>query len=196
MTFLSNPKGYTPLEFDFFVNSLKWTSWKPKFITLHNTGEPSLKQWMQGNHGKPVDDAYELQRMRNLIHYYKDQMKWHSGPHLIISPRKIWTLCDLTQDGVSVRCWNKVTLALEMVGDYSHEAFDSGDGAKVRDLTVSALASLHKVLKLTPLPYLTGSFGLHPHTDCVQDRKTCPGKLVSMVDMRSRVAAAMGNTIK
>ena len=187
MTFLATPLGFAPAEFKAYVAGLKWQSWKPRFITLHNTAEPNLAQWAHGNIGKP----YELQRVKNLNHYYEVTEHWHSGPHLFISPSLIWVACDLLADGVSVSCWNHQTIGVEMVGDYASESFTTGDGAKVRDNTVAALAILHKALGLTPAPYVTGVKGLHPHRDCIADHHDCPGKNVDLADMRARVAATL-----
>ena len=180
MTFMQKPLALTPAAFKTYVAGLKWLQWKPKFCTLHNTAEPTLAQWAHGN-----GESYELQRVDNLNHYYKG-LGWHSGPHLFISPTYILVACDLTQDGVSVSCWNN-----ETIGDYSTESFVSGDGAKVRDNTVAALAILHKALDMSPSPYVTGIKGLHPHRDCVRDHHDCPGKNVDLADMRVRVGAAM-----
>ncbi len=132
MTFLDNPSGLSPAAFKSYVATCRWPVWKPKFIVLHNTAEPNLKQWAYGNDGKD----HEYQRILNLNRYYKS-LGWHSGPHLFISPNLIWVACDLAADGVHASCYNADSLGVEMVGDYSDEAFDSGDGAKVRDLTVA-----------------------------------------------------------
>ncbi len=153
MTFLANPVGLTPPEFKDYVAKLRWTKWKPRFITLHNTAEPNLKQWAHGS-----GQLYEHQRVVNLNHYYKVSEGWHSGPHLFISPRLIWVACDLTAMA-SRSAWNSETLGVEMVGDYSEELFDSGDGLKVQDNTVAALAILHKALGLAA-PYEIGVRGL------------------------------------
>ena len=187
MTFLSSPKGYTKQEFESFVHSLKWYTWRPKFITLHNCSEPSIKTWNEGyaKHGGSMDD-YELWRIHNLNSFYKAK-GWHSGPHLFVSPNKIWNACDLTRDGVSVSCWNHLTIGVEMVGEFATEDFNSGDGAKVRDLTIFALAVLHKALNITPLPYMVSTRGLHPHKACVRDHHDCPGKNVDMDWVRKAV---------
>jgi hypothetical protein len=178
MTFLTNPQGYTPAEFKSFVDTLKWTGWRPKFIVLHNTAEPNLKQWQHDNSGQP----YEDRRIVNLNHYYKDEEGWHSGPHLFISPNLIWEACDLRADGVHASCYNSESLGVEMVGDYSDEAFDSGDGAKVRDLTVAALAILHHALGIDPAT-------LHFHKECLKDHHDCPGRNVDKADIIARVKA-------
>jgi hypothetical protein len=180
MTFLTNPLGFTPAEFKIYVAKLQWRGWKPKFIVLHNTAEPNLAQWQHDNTGQP----YEHRRIVNLNHYYKDEEGWHSGPHLFISPNLIWEACDLTADGVHASCYNSESLGVEMVGDYATEAFDSGDGAKVRDLTVAALAILHDALGIDPDT-------LHFHKECLKDHHDCPGKNVDKADMIARIKAAM-----
>ena len=50
MTFLAEPKAYAPAEFATFVDALAWREWRPSFITLHNTGVPSLATWMDPGH--------------------------------------------------------------------------------------------------------------------------------------------------
>lgn len=180
--FLDNPVGYDPDRFKAFIATMKWRGWRPKFIVLHNTAEPNLRQWENGPN--------EHQRIVNLNHYYKT-LGWHSGPHLFISPTLIWNACDLEQDGVSVSCWNHLALGIEMVGDYETESFISGNGAKVRDLTVVALAILHKALGIDPGHYVQGVSGLHFHKECVRDHHDCPGKNVDKVDLISRVLAEM-----
>ena len=146
---------------------------------LHNTAEPNLKQWAHGS-----GDVYEHQRIVNLNSYYKNSEGWHSGPHLFISPAKIWVACDLMADGVHASCYNRQSLGVEMVGDYSEEDFSTGDGAKVRDLTVAALAILHKALGIDPAT-------LHFHKECLADHHDCPGKNVDKADMIARIKVAM-----
>ena len=177
MSFLTNPKGYGAAEFAAYAKTLRWSAWRPSFITLHNTAEPNLRQWANGGSGA----AYEHQRILNLNNYYKG-MGWHSGPHLFISPSTIWVACDLASDGVSVSCWNHQTIGVEMVGDYGTEDFHSGDGAKVRDLTVAALAALHSALGIKPDT-------LHFHKECIRDHHDCPGRNVDKADMIHRIAS-------
>lgn len=186
MTFLADPLGFTPADFAAYVDKLVWKDWKPSFVTLHNTAEPNLAQWNHFGLG-PVAGA---QRIRNLNSYYKG-LGWHSGPQNFIGPDLIWQACDPTHDGVSVSCWNRITYAIEMVGDYSSEDFNSGDGAKVRDLTVFALAVLHKKLGLRPDNYVMGKSGLHFHKECIHDHHLCPGKNVDKADIVQRILAEM-----
>jgi hypothetical protein len=71
-----------------------------------------------------------------------------------------------------------------MVGDYSREAFDSGDGAKVRDNAVVAVAALYRALQLDPA-------GLKFHRECLRDRHSCPGRNVDKADFIARVKKAL-----
>ncbi len=50
MSFLAEPKSYTPDEFAIFVDKLEWNGWQPKFVTLHNTGIPTLAEWLNSGH--------------------------------------------------------------------------------------------------------------------------------------------------
>lgn len=50
MTFLAEPRSYMPAEFAGFVETLAWQDWRPRFVTLHNTGVPSLATWLGSSH--------------------------------------------------------------------------------------------------------------------------------------------------
>jgi hypothetical protein len=178
MTFLANPLGFTPGEFKTYVESLHWTGWKPNFLVLHNTAEPNLAQWVHSGLGQTAG----AQRVLNLNHYYKSDEGWHSGPHLFVAPDLIWVACDLTADGVHASCYNSESIGVEMAGDYATEAFDSGDGAKVRDNAVAALAILHKAIGISPDT-------LRFHKECIRDHHDCPGRNVDKADVIARVKA-------
>ena len=181
MTYLAHPTHYAPDEFRTLVRGLKFDKgWKPEFPTLHNTGVPSLKQWL-------AMGAIPQERWgANLNAYYKG-MGWHAGPHLVVCPSYIWSLCDLEHDGVSVSCWNSVTLGIEMVGNYEVDGdeFDTGPGASVRDNAVFVLASLCE------------KFGwriadvLRFHRECPRDHHACPGSLVSKPAIVQRIEAQL-----
>src|SRR5271165_397450 len=137
MTYLVHPAHYAPVEFRALVAGLKFDKgWKPEFPTLHNTGVPSLAQWLE------MGAIPQLRWGTNLNAYYEG-LGWHAGPHLVVCPDYIWNLCDLEHDGVSVSCWNHVTLGIEMVGNYEvgGDDFSSGLGAKVRDNAAFVLAT-------------------------------------------------------
>lgn len=177
MTFLATPLSFTPDEFAPYVSTLRWKAWTPKFTVLHNTAEPNLAQWVHFGLGKVAG----LQRVKNLNHYYAG-MGWHSGPHIFVAPDLIWVACDLTADGVHASCYNRVSIGIEMVGDYSTESFNSGDGAKVRDNAVATLAILHRALKIDPA-------SIRFHKECIADHHNCPGSNVVKGFVIERVKA-------
>ena len=188
-TFLSPPIHYTIPEFRTMLAALKLGSWRPKFPTLHNTGSPSLAQWLA--YGPTPQERWGA----SLDNYYKG-LGWHAGPHLVVCPDYVWVLCDLTLPGVSVSCWNAITFGIEMVGDYdvgAQDQFSTGEGAKVRDNAAAVLAALDEKFGWGDLGnFALGAHGLHFHHECVQDRHACPGGQVTKPDMLARVAALRG----
>ena len=167
--------AFEPDAFETYCHSLVWDAWRPSFITLHNTASPSLAQRPNG---------FTEQHILNLEAFYRDKQKWSAGPHLFIDDHNIWVFTRLNVSGVHSPSFNKLAIGIEMLGNYASESFDSGRGAKVRDNTVSAIASLTAVLGLDP-----NSMKLHkedPETD-----HDCPGKKVSKADVIERVKALM-----
>ena len=181
MAYLAHPTHYSPAEFRTLLAGLKFArGWKPAFPTLHNTGVPSLKQWLAM--GATPQERWGA----NLNAYYKG-LGWHAGPHLVVCPDYVWVLSDLEQDGVSVSCWNHQTLGIEMVGNFETggDDFASGYGAKVRDGAVFVLAALcEKFGRDIAEP-------LHFHRECVKDHHACPGSRVSKPEIVQRVHALL-----
>ena len=187
MTYLTNPTHYSRDEFRTLVDSMTFDQgWTPKFPTLHNTGVPSLAQWER--FGATPQERWGA----NLNSYYK-KLGWHSGVHLVCCPDYIWYLCDLRQDGVSVSCWNHVTIGIECVGNYEVGGDDwtTGDGAKVRDNASWTLAVLCRKFGWKPEAFVEGQSGLHFHRECPADGHPCPGSKVLKSDMIARVNAQM-----
>ena len=102
--------SFSPADFDRYCHSLTWNAWRPSFIVLHNTGSPTLAQRPEGFTKVHID---------NLVGYYRDTQKWSAGPHLFIDDKQIWVFTPLTMSGVHSPSWNKVSLGIEMLGDYS-----------------------------------------------------------------------------
>lgn len=180
-----DPTIYTRDQYQQHIESLPHLPWV-KFIVLHNTGNPSLSQWVDGG-------VSEEQRLINLEYYYDHTMAWHAGPHAFISPTHICGFSDPTKPGVQCSCFNSVSLGFEMVGDFSTDSFDSGPGAMVRDNAVFMLAVWHRKLGLRPDKYRYGVSGLAFHKDCIRDHHDCPGKNVDRTDMVDRVLAQMSS---
>lgn len=178
-----DPTIYNRDEYRAHVEALPHLPWV-KFLVLHNTGSPSLAQWVDGG-------VSEHQRLINLEYYYEHTMAWHAGPHGFITPTHICGFSDPMKPGVHCSCNNGISLGFEMAIDASVEAFDTGLGAQVRDNAVFALAVWHRKLGLRPDGYRYGINGLHFHKDCLRDRHPCPGKNVDRSDMVARVLAQM-----
>ena len=183
MSYIQNPRHYTVDEFAVLVETLKWDKgWRPLFPTLHNTGVPSLVQWI--GYGATAQERWGA----NLNRYYKG-LGWHAGPHLVCCPDYIWVLCDPEADGVSVSCWNRFTFGIEMVGDYRKGGDDpiNGEGARVIENAVQALAILSRKLKWDLSVIKTGLTGLHFHRECLRDGHLCPGDLIDKASIVTRV---------
>ena len=152
-------KSFSADEFDDYCHSLQWTAWRPSFIVLHNTASPSLAQRPNG-----LTD----QHIHNLVEFYRDTQKWKAGPHLFIDDHQIWVFTPLTVSGTHSPSWNKLSIGVEMLGDFDVEAFNSGRGAKVRDNAVAALATLHAVLGID-------SHTMRLHREDPLTTHACPG---------------------
>ena len=169
-------KSFDPEAFHKYVAGLEFASWKPEFVVLHNTYKPNLANWHEVS-GK--------ERMKNLVTYYRDDLKWSGGPHVFAADDLIWVFTPLTVPGVHSPSWNEVSWGVEMAGDYDVEAFDSGPGAKVRANAVAALAVLHARLGLD-----SSTIRFHKE-DPETTHKNCPGKNVLKPDLVKRVHQAI-----
>lgn len=169
-------KAFTPEEFDKYCHSLKWDSWRPSFIVLHNTYVPTLVQ-------RP--DGFTQQHMKNLESFFRDTQKWSAGPHLFIDDKKIWVFTPLTVSGVHSPSWNKLAIGIEMLGDYEKESFTMGRGMAVHNNAVAAIASLSAVLGISP-----DTLKLHKE-DTKTSHKTCPGKNVIKATVIAEVKQLM-----
>lgn len=170
-------KAYSKADIGKRIEELKWTTWKPIGITLHNTAAPTLAQWAESglNHAA---------RIRNLQSYY-ERLGWSGGPHWFISREWFNEFSNPLRRGVHSPGFNAGYLGIEMVGDFSREPFSTGDGAKVRDNSVHLMALLCNKFGFDPVKDIK----LHkedPRTD-----HDCPGKLVNKADVIARVVAEM-----
>jgi hypothetical protein len=154
--------SFSPADFDRYCHSLTWNAWRPSFIVLHNTGSPTLAQRPEGFTKVHID---------NLVGYYRDTQKWSAGPHLFIDDKQIWVFTPLTMSGVHSPSWNKVSLGIEMLGDYSKESFSTGRGLAVHKNTIAAIATLNSALGIAP-----DTLKMHKEDQLTQH--DCPGKNV------------------
>lgn len=167
-------KLYSKDEFTTYVAGLKWGAWRPAFLTLHNTGAPTLKQWMATKGG-------ESQRIKNLANFYQHVQGWSAGPHLFVSPTGIFLGTPLTVPGVHTPSWNGIAWGMEMAGDFDAEPFDP----QLLDNAVHAIAVLYSALGRAP-----ETLRLHKE-DARTTHKHCPGKNVNKADMIKRIGDAM-----
>jgi N-acetylmuramoyl-L-alanine amidase CwlA len=133
-------RSFSPESFDSYLHTIVWNAWRPSFIVLHNTANPSLKMRPKG---------LTLQHIKNLETFYRDK-NWKAGPHIFVDDLQIWIFTPITVSGTHSPSWNKLSIGIEMLGDYSTESFSEGRGLKVRKNTVAAIASLCAVLGIDP----------------------------------------------
>ena len=164
-------RGYSRDQFDDYVKALTFHLWRPSFIVLHNTAEPTFAQW---------HDLPGAQRIANLESYYRDTLQWSAGPHLFVADDLIWVFTPLTMPGVHSPSWNSMSWGVELVGDYSKEQMNSDLLANA----VSALATLHGALGLDPNT-------MRLHREDPLTTHICPGKSILKTTVISQVTAKL-----
>jgi hypothetical protein len=169
----------TPAEFLAYLEGLRFGAWRPKFVTMHHTGAPSLATWQEWQRrAKPVSDE---QWLRNLAAYYGG-LGWSAGPHFFVTPKHICVLSDPVKRGVHAVSFNAMSWGVEVVGDFDRERL-AGD---YKDFVASALAAMFLALDAKPQPYRFRDCGLHFHRDDPKTKKTCPGQSIrkdAMIDV-------------
>lgn len=155
-----------------FLEGLQFGAWRPRFVTMHHTGSPSLKVW-QGwqTRAKPVTDE---QWLKNLAGYYGNTMKWSAGPHFFFTPTHFCVLSPPTRRGVHAVSFNASSWGVECVGDFDTETMTP----ELQAHYTEGLACLFLALGTQPDPYEWNARGLHFHRDDPKTNKTCPGRPV------------------
>lgn len=154
----------TRKEFEEYLNTLKFTSFNPNFVTLHHTAAPSLAQRPNG---------FTKQHLLNLRDYYQNTLGWNGAPQVFIDDQEdgIIVFQRMDKRGVHAVSFNAKSWGVEMLGFYDSESFDTGRGQVVRDNTMQALAIMCKRLgvKADTIKF---------HRDDPKTSKTCPGTKV------------------
>ena len=177
-------RGFDLDGFQAYIGSIQFTAWRPSFIVVHNTSEPTQALYQQW---KTKPGWTGEQWLRNLESYYSG-MGWPSGPHAFVAEDKIWGFTPFTVPGTHSPAWNARTWGIETVGEFMREPFEGG----VRDNLVGVLAVLHCALGLDPADYHFGVRGLHFHKeDPVTTHKQCPGDHMVKEELVSAVVAKM-----
>ncbi len=156
-------QAFTIPQFKEYLSKLKDWKWSPKGVTLHHTAAPSLAQRPSG---------FLAQHMRNLAHYYGNELGWKAGPHLFVDEDQIWVFSPLTSPGTHAKSFNGTHIGIEVLGDYDSEDPTSGRGLKCWQM---AMQATKEILDNRSLKSSSWNF----HRDDPKTSKTCPGKRVT-----------------
>ncbi len=159
---------------NYLAEYTKNMQWSPRFVVLHNTASPNLSQRPKG---------FTQQHMLNLQGYYAG-MGWSGGPHFFVDQNAVWAFNPINKKGVHSPSWNSTGIGVEMLGDYSYEAFTSGAGDKVRKNTISLMAELHTFFNFDPST-------MKLHKEDTATTHNCPGKNVIKSDFVAAFTQAM-----
>ncbi|MEZ0326306.1 MAG: hypothetical protein ACAH95_10405, partial [Fimbriimonas sp.] len=99
----------------------------------------------------------------------------------------IWVFNPLDRRGTHSPSWNGSAWGVEMLGDYASESFSSGDGLRVHNLAVVALAVLFRKLGVTQVT--NDNFKLHKEDPATTHN--CPGSKVQKAAVLAEVQALM-----
>ena len=158
-------------QLETYLSSLPEDRWKPEFIVLHNTGNPTLAMRPHG---------FTEQHMENLAAYY-GSLDWHAGPHFFCDQNGVWVFSSPAAPGVHSPSWNKISWGVEMLGDYDRDSFQTGDGLLVQRNAIWVLATLSRFGKLD-----SDTLRFHKE-DPLTTHKDCPGSEVWKPDIIGQV---------
>ena len=133
----------TAAEFLAYVEDIKFGAWRPRYVTMHHTGGPSLATWRTyANRKVPITDA---QWMKNLAGYYGNEMGWSAGPHFFFTPDNFCVLSLPNKRGVHAHSFNANSWGVECVGEFDTEPFTDA----LRDRYADGFAALYLALGTT-----------------------------------------------
>lgn len=163
-------KFLAPSDFAAYVqNASKIGNWKPKGITVHHTGAPSLAQRPHG---------FTEQHMLNIKWGYENERGWRSGPHFFVDQNGIWVFVDPSYPGIHAASFNSTHHGLEMLGDYDVEF-------------VNTRVLHHAAVCMRACMDAWGYDEYNFHRDDPKTTKTCPGKRVSREVINNALLQAM-----
>lgn len=148
-----------------------------KGVCIHHTASPNLEQRPKG---------WTIQHMRNLAHYYGQELGWSSGPHLFTDEDQIFGLTPLTERGTHAKSFNGTHIGIEALGNYDRESPTEGRGDQVWTTTIEATAAI-----LTRLGLEATDDTVKFHRDDPKTSKTCPGTRVDKQRILDRIRLAM-----
>lgn len=153
---------FTPEQFQVYVSSLDFSSWKPQFVVLHSMDSD---RWR----GIP-----ESERM----HYFSFSY-FSAGPHLFVDDQGIWVFSPLTKPGSHSKSWNKQSIGVVVVG-----AVSPGNAVALNN-AVKTIAIIDAGLGIEP-----GTLKFHSE-DPLPPRANCPGKDFDKADIIRRIRALL-----
>lgn len=155
----------TVAHFLAYLTTLPKPSWVAG-ITLHHTAIPTLAQWR----GR--------QSMIGMGNYYRDTLKWDSGPQIFVGPDGIWQGTPVNQPAIHAQRCNVDHIAIEVVGDYDTTPW-------AEPITSLVYGTINALFDWLDIPNVTPET-LNGHRDCGSS-KTCPGKAIDLNVVRDRV---------
>lgn len=155
-----------------YLDDVRFGAWRPRFVTMHHTGGPSLATWKTYAHGNRKVPITDEKWMGNLAGYYGNELGWSAGPHFFFTPDHFCVLSLPERRGVHAVSFNAVSWGVECVGDFDVETFSP----ELANRYAEGMACLHLALGIDPDPFVRGVRGLHFHRDDPKTTKTCPGK--------------------
>lgn len=168
---------FSPDAFRRFLAQLKFTDFRPEFVTLHHTAVPSLVQRPNG---------FSSDHLQNLRSYFEREKGWSGAPHVFLDdqPDGIIVFQRLDRRGVHAASFNARSWAVEMLGNYDTESFRTGRGAVVRALAIETVSVMCQRLGVS-------ASTVRFHRDDPKTTKSCPGAGVSKPEFVRAVAAKM-----
>lgn len=165
-------RKFSATEFSDYIAHLPLESWKPTRVVLHNTANPSLKSRPNGLTNQHIQDLHYYYQFQAPVKSGKKG--WSGGPHLFVDQLGIWVFNPLDRKGTHSPSFNANGWGVEMLGDYETEAFDTGDGLKVQENALGAVAGMFRRLGIAKLTETNFKF----HYEDLKTDHACPGKNV------------------
>lgn len=157
-------KGYSVNEFKALLATYPDVPFA-KGVVVHNTDALIDKMKAYGEkHGYS-------QRIKNLEHYYKNEKRWSSGPHLFTEPDgKIYGGTPLSTPGTGSPSWNSSLWHWEIEADFDVDDPTSGLGLQSVETTAHGVALL---LRKQGLPANNQTVRFHKEDPATTHN--CPG---------------------
>lgn len=155
--------GFTRAEFRKWLAAQAKPTY-PKFLVVHNTAAPYI-----------VPSVPASTRIKNLGNYYQNDVKWSSGPNLIVIKDKVYGGTPLQFPGTNSPGFNGKSIGVECEGDYRQGKHDpaKGDGKIAWDTMAWVFAELCEWFS-----WPVDGDHIKLHREDPKTTHACPGNLV------------------